>query len=367
MRKFFVFLLFLMICVGGAGVVCAQTADGSSPLDNLTEEQKGMLQQLNPVQEELNYLDKFRIDSKRKITAETDLKKKSELMKDYAKEYEKMINDVLVYQVRAGKITDERYEELKKKLKDTVKAYNKKIEAVDDEVKEKEKEAEKARKEAEKQAEKERKAQEKAQKKQDKLVDDANEKIEKMEDALAECEAMIATPETRAACAEKARKKYELDEDELQALNNKAAQDAVKKLQESSQPEEKKAYQEVKGEGADPTASTAKTENEQPENVDENGGFRKDARDKDGGMFSQLLKAGSEIFEGMKMIIYAVAGFGIVAIAIGGFFGNFNFKWLSAIIIGLIVISMMAGILSYMTESDLDSSITIQDSLIKAM
>ncbi len=113
---------------------------------------------------------------------------------------------------------------------------------------------------------------------------------------------------------------------------------------------------------------TSQNEEEETKQAAEEGkGFRAEARGENSGMFSQLLSAGSEIFEGMKMIIYAVAGFGIVAIAIGGFFGNFNFKWLSAIIIGLIVISMMAGILSYMTESDLDSSISIQDSLIKAM
>lgn len=84
-------------------------------------------------------------------------------------------------------------------------------------------------------------------------------------------------------------------------------------------------------------------------------------------LFSQLTESGSKIFEGMKTVIYAVAGFGIIGIAIGGFFGNLNWKWLSAIIIGLLVIAMTAGILSYMTESDLkDSSIEIQDSLKNA-
>ena len=45
-------------------------------------------------------------------------------------------------------------------------------------------------------------------------------------------------------------------------------------------------------------------------------------------------KKGAEIFEGMRDIIYAVSGFGIIAIAVGGLFGNFNWKWLGAIIIG---------------------------------
>ena len=85
-------------------------------------------------------------------------------------------------------------------------------------------------------------------------------------------------------------------------------------------------------------------------------------------LFSQLTQSGSEIFTGMKDIIYAVAGFGIVGIAIGAFFGNLNWKWLSAIIIGLMVIAGTAGILMYMTETeDLSSmSITIQDSLKSA-
>lgn len=85
-------------------------------------------------------------------------------------------------------------------------------------------------------------------------------------------------------------------------------------------------------------------------------------------LFSQLTQSGSTIFEGMKDIIYAVAGFGIVGIAIGAFFGNLNWKWLSAIIIGLMVIAGTAGILMYMTETeDLSSmSITITDSLKNA-
>ncbi len=91
------------------------------------------------------------------------------------------------------------------------------------------------------------------------------------------------------------------------------------------------------------------------------------AFDAEAALFSQLTESGSKIFEGMKTVIYAVAGFGIIGIAIGGFFGNLNWKWLSAIIIGLLVIAMTAGILSYMTESDLkDSSIDIQDSLKNA-
>ena len=69
----------------------------------------------------------------------------------------------------------------------------------------------------------------------------------------------------------------------------------------------------------------------------------------DSGLFSDLISKGAEIFNGMRDIIYAVSGFGIIAVAIGGIFGNFNWKWLGAIIIGLMVIAVTSGIIEYLT------------------
>ena len=54
----------------------------------------------------------------------------------------------------------------------------------------------------------------------------------------------------------------------------------------------------------------------------------------------------------VSSIIFAVSGFGIIAIAVGGFFGNFNWKWLGAIIIGLMVIALTSGIIQYMVGAD---------------
>ena len=84
------------------------------------------------------------------------------------------------------------------------------------------------------------------------------------------------------------------------------------------------------------------------------------------GLFSNLINSGAEIFEGMKSIIFAVSGLGIVGVAIGGFFGNLNWKWLSAIIIGLMVIAGAGGILQYIAGDSAVSSINIQDSLKNA-
>lgn len=70
------------------------------------------------------------------------------------------------------------------------------------------------------------------------------------------------------------------------------------------------------------------------------------------GLFSELTAKGIEIFQGMRDIIYVVAGFGIIGVAIGGFFGNINWKWLGAIVIGLMVIGLTGGILTYIGGSD---------------
>ncbi len=80
-------------------------------------------------------------------------------------------------------------------------------------------------------------------------------------------------------------------------------------------------------------------------------------------LFEDLSKHGGKIFTGMREIIYAVSGFGIIAIVIGAIFGNINWKWLTAIIIGLFVIAGTATIINYMVESDVVTQDMITDSL----
>lgn len=83
-----------------------------------------------------------------------------------------------------------------------------------------------------------------------------------------------------------------------------------------------------------------------------------------GGLFSDLLSKGGGIFSGMREIIYAVAGFGVVAVAIGGFFGNLNWKWLTAIIIGLFVIATTGVIINYVVGDSVITDGMITDTLI---
>ena len=86
----------------------------------------------------------------------------------------------------------------------------------------------------------------------------------------------------------------------------------------------------------------------------------------DGALFSDLTNKGIEIFGGMREIIYAVSGFGVVAIAVGAFFGTMNWKWLVAIIIGLFVIASTAGIINYMVDSEVITEDMITNSLVDA-
>ena len=80
-------------------------------------------------------------------------------------------------------------------------------------------------------------------------------------------------------------------------------------------------------------------------------------------LFEDLAKHGGKIFTGMREIIYAVSGFGIIAIVIGSIFGNINYKWLSAIIIGLFVIAGTAALINYMVGEEVIDRETIADTL----
>ncbi len=81
------------------------------------------------------------------------------------------------------------------------------------------------------------------------------------------------------------------------------------------------------------------------------------------GLFSGLVAAGSEIFSGLRDLIYVVAGFGIIGVAVGGFFGNMNWKWLGAIVISLVVIATTGELITAITGCESYTSAVIQDTL----
>lgn len=83
------------------------------------------------------------------------------------------------------------------------------------------------------------------------------------------------------------------------------------------------------------------------------------------GVFSELVKTGRTIFNRLRDLIYVVAGFGIIAVAVGGFFGNLNWKWLGAIVISLVVIATAGELIVLMTGCSNFSSTLITNTLSK--
>lgn len=68
-----------------------------------------------------------------------------------------------------------------------------------------------------------------------------------------------------------------------------------------------------------------------------------------GGVFEELVMTGKKIFNHLRDLIYVVAGFGIIGVAVGGFFGNMNWKWLGAIVISLVVIASAGELVVLLT------------------
>lgn len=81
------------------------------------------------------------------------------------------------------------------------------------------------------------------------------------------------------------------------------------------------------------------------------------------GLFSGLIAAGNKIFTGLRELIYVVAGFGIIGVSVGGFFGNLNYKWLGAIVISLVIIATTGELINAITGCETFTKNVITDTL----
>lgn len=128
------------------------------------------------------------------------------------------------------------------------------------------------------------------------------------------------------------------------------------------------------GEGESRQASLEEKLNGEAGTVKEDLGFKRQpsetrskksnyGRKSNAGLFSHLAQKASEIFMGLREIIYVVAAFGILGVAIGGFFGNINWKWFGAIAIGLMVIAVTSSLIKYLIGSDSMTYVQITDSM----
>lgn len=78
------------------------------------------------------------------------------------------------------------------------------------------------------------------------------------------------------------------------------------------------------------------------------------------GTFGALRNAGATIFKGLRKVIYPAATIGVACVCIGGMFGNFNWKWLIAILLGIFIISYAAGVGS-LAGADVSADLNGQD------
>ena len=83
----------------------------------------------------------------------------------------------------------------------------------------------------------------------------------------------------------------------------------------------------------------------------------------DYGIFNELVQTGQKIFKRLRDLIYVVAGFGIIAVAVGGFFGNLNWKWLGAIVISLVVVATAGELVVLMTGCEQFGSSLVTNTL----
>lgn len=56
-------------------------------------------------------------------------------------------------------------------------------------------------------------------------------------------------------------------------------------------------------------------------------------------VFGSLTNAGKTIFGGLRKVVYPAATIGISCVCIAGMFGNFNWKWFIAILLGVFIIA----------------------------
>ena len=115
--------------------------------------------------------------------------------------------------------------------------------------------------------------------------------------------------------------------------------------------------EEVKKEETEDTPSTPITTNDSPSETAVTG------CSSNYGLFSGLINTGRKVFSGLRDLIYVVAGFGIIGVAVGGFFGNLNWKWLGAIIISLVVIATTGELINLITGCEKFTNAAITDTL----
>ena len=67
--------------------------------------------------------------------------------------------------------------------------------------------------------------------------------------------------------------------------------------------------------------------------------------------FSRAIGTLGKVFKNVRVIVYVLGAFGLIAIAIGGIVGKINFKWLGYLAAGLAIVAGADAIVSYAQKS----------------
>lgn len=124
----------------------------------------------------------------------------------------------------------------------------------------------------------------------------------------------------------------------------KAEDDGVRSVKES-----RRANGESDAQSNRPVNLSYNSNSSSSSSNDSGGGYAEACKGSDSdGLFSSLVCTGRLLFEDLRELIYIVAGFGIIAVGVGGIFGNLNWKWLGAIIISLVIIATAGELINVM-------------------
>ncbi|MDO5387125.1 MAG: hypothetical protein Q4F75_07655 [Pseudomonadota bacterium] len=346
---------FFMIPMAALLILCCTNVYAADDVTNYTREELE-----NNLRNDLQ--DSYQKSQTAQAAIDAANKEKEQIMSDYLGAIDKAKT-----QVYNGDITDAEYKQLLKDLekesKDKTKEADKKIKEQQKIVDDFSKEYEKGMKEINKTLEKQEKAAAKAEKEQNKLADKAEKKSEQLAAALAECESMAANPATRQACAEKAKKKYGLTDEQQTALDNRQAaeeaakqqalQDALNASMEEEEPEELPlpGVEKTEGSDGDPNKAIGTGGNADSANGTTPGlkGVCANAGSGKTKVFAQIACKALMFLIDLRVIAYVISGFGMVAFAYAAVFNKINWKHFSQIAIGLFLLAMIGPFISYFT------------------
>ncbi|MBO7483789.1 MAG: TrbC/VirB2 family protein [Alphaproteobacteria bacterium] len=83
-----------------------------------------------------------------------------------------------------------------------------------------------------------------------------------------------------------------------------------------------------------------------------------DAAAQDANVFTRALNTLGRVFKNVRVIVYIIGAFGLIAIAIGGIVGKINFKWLGYLAAGLAIVAGADAVVTYATKSGTSSGVT---------